>query len=92
MTDITGRDRLILCKALAYAIETIENLPDQWQEVSDKEDMIALLDALTKNAGHYRIGARSHIERRGVKVVAGHVDVADRETGTVVTGLFKGRE
>jgi hypothetical protein len=41
--SITGRDGYIMCKALAYAIETIERLPTRWQEWSDKEDMKALL-------------------------------------------------
>jgi len=41
---LTERDRLVMCKALAYAIVTIERLPRQQQEVSDKEAMLALLD------------------------------------------------
>jgi hypothetical protein len=89
MTDITGRDGFIICKALAYAIETIERLPEQWQEWSDKEDMKRLLDAITGGKpDFYRTVARSHIERRGVKVVAGQLDVADREEGGVVRGIF----
>jgi hypothetical protein len=67
MRDITSREHTILCKALAYAIETIEALPPQWQEWSDKEDMIKLLDTIAEHPEHYRICARGHIERRGVK-------------------------
>lgn len=85
---VTRRDNFILCKGLAYAIETIEHLPDEWQEWSDKEDMIVLLRTLTADHEHCRLVARSHIERRGVKVVADQLELADRPTGQVLQGVF----
>jgi hypothetical protein len=42
-TNITARDNFIIAKALAYAIEIIESLPQERQEQSDKEDMKRLL-------------------------------------------------
>jgi len=86
--DITGRDHWLLCKALAYAIETIGRLPKRWQERSDRQDMIKLLDALSASPDYFRTGARSHIERRGVKLVAGRMEVADRDPAGVVRGVF----
>jgi hypothetical protein len=44
--SITGRDGYIVAKALAYAIEIIESLPEERQEASDREDMIAIRDAM----------------------------------------------
>ncbi len=46
MTDVTGRDRHIITKALAYAIETISVLPERDQERSDQADMKRLLEAM----------------------------------------------
>ena len=43
--SITGRDFYIVAKALAYAIETIESLPERWQEYQDCLDMKAILEA-----------------------------------------------
>jgi len=43
--------------------------------------MVRLLDAIAgggKGAEHFRTAARSHLERRGVKAVAGHMELADR--------------
>lgn len=40
---LTFRDCLVISKALGYAIVTIERLPFEWQENSDKEDMEGLL-------------------------------------------------
>ena len=67
---VTGRDGYIIRKALAYAIETIELLPSKWQEWSDKEDMIRLLEAATPKdrADSYRLGVRRHLEG-GLKVI-----------------------
>ena len=53
MTDITGRDHLIMCKALAYAAVTIERLPAMWRENNDCDDMKELLLALTGDARRY---------------------------------------
>jgi hypothetical protein len=74
---VTGRDGYILCKALAYGIETIERLPECWQESGDKEDMVALLQEMTADDRLCRTLARSHIERRGVKIVDGQIQLAD---------------
>ncbi len=64
--NITGRDGYIMAQALAYAIEAIEHLPDDWQEWSDKEDMKSLLNARWKViAKDLRIGARGHLEQIG---------------------------
>ncbi len=43
--SITGRDTYIIAKALAYAIKTIESLPERWQEHSDYLDMKAIFEA-----------------------------------------------
>ena len=40
------RQKLIIAKALAYAIKTIENLPPRWREQSDMEDMKIILEGL----------------------------------------------
>jgi hypothetical protein len=45
--NITGRDRYIVCQALAYAIETIASLPERFQEWSSREDMKALLASMS---------------------------------------------
>ena len=40
---IVGREGYIIAKALAYAIATIDALPENKREVSDRDDMVALL-------------------------------------------------
>ena len=49
---ITGRgpvrDRLILCNALAYAIITIDRLPEERQEASNARDMETMLNYLAQ--------------------------------------------
>ncbi len=86
--NITGRDGYIVCKALAYAIVTIERLPDMWQELSDRDDMKKLLDHFSTSermTHYYMTGARSHVERRGVKIGAdGQMEVGDRPDTPVV--------
>jgi hypothetical protein len=64
------REDLIIAKALAYAILTIESLPPRWQEWSDKEDMKVLLeraevfkDFVMSEAKHHLDGAK-HGESR----------------------------
>src|SRR5258708_4927157 len=83
--NITGRDDLIIAKALAYAIESINRLPDLWQEASDARDMERLLISLWGEAGarQVRTQARGHIERRGIVVKDGQLEVAPRD-GDVV--------
>jgi hypothetical protein len=64
MTEITGRDGYIIAKALAYAIEAIGRLPEEAQEASDREDMIALLNHHSpKDADRERKAARAHLTR-----------------------------
>ena len=68
--SITGRDGYIMAQALAYAIEAIEHLPDEWQEWSNKEDMKLLLNNRWKvMAKNLRIGARGHLEQIGFRAV-----------------------
>jgi hypothetical protein len=43
MTDITGRDSLIITEALATALVALEQLPSDYQPWSDMEDMRRLL-------------------------------------------------
>jgi len=69
--NVTGRDYSILVKALAYAIEAIDRLPQRWQERSDQKDMIALLDAMSDQPDFFRIGARGHLQRRGTTMKDG---------------------
>jgi hypothetical protein len=98
---ITGRghmrDLYVLCKALAYAIETIEKLPPRWQEWSDKEDMKLLLDHMTSNPGigltseYYHLIARSHIEHRPINMNDGNMTLGPRETADVVPLKPKGK-
>jgi len=45
-SDITGRDTYIIAKALAYGITTIDHLPKERQEGSDRDDMERLLAAM----------------------------------------------
>jgi hypothetical protein len=68
---ITGRDNYIVMNALAYAIEAIGRLPKRWQEGSDQDDMIALLNAMSNQADFYRIGARGHLLQRGTTMKNG---------------------
>ena len=48
--------------------------------------MALLLEARvgSDQADYYRVGARAHLERRGVKVVNGRLEVGDRAPGPVV--------
>jgi hypothetical protein len=63
---ITGRDGYLVLQAFAYAILTIERLPDEQQEWSNKEQMKILLDLWSR--GHsedFLDNARFHIDRSG---------------------------
>jgi hypothetical protein len=82
--SVTGRDRYIILNALAYAIEAISRLPEQWQERSDQSDMIALLDAMTDEADFYRVGARGHLQQRGITVRNGQLVLKDPEPCVIV--------
>jgi hypothetical protein len=64
--SITGRDGYVMAQALAYAIEAIEHLPDEWQEWSNKEDMKLLLHTFHPGMiENLRIEARRHLEQIG---------------------------
>jgi hypothetical protein len=82
-SNVTGRDGHIMRKALAYAIEAIGKLPLQWQEASDREDMVLLLGAMG-DGDHHRMVARGHLERRGTTVTGGRVVVREPDPGIVV--------
>jgi hypothetical protein len=49
MTDVTGRDRHIIKKALAYAITVTGTLSERQQEVSDQADMKKLLSHMVES-------------------------------------------
>lgn len=61
IANITGRDTDVVRKALAYAIEAIDRLPQRWQESSDRDDMVMLLEALG-DAELHRYDARLHLK------------------------------
>jgi hypothetical protein len=85
--SITGRDDYIIVKALAYDIEAIGRLSDPWQEASDRDDMLRLLLAMTKNEFHadcYRLDALGHLECRGNTIRDGYLVVARHQPGVVV--------
>jgi hypothetical protein len=65
--SITGRDGYLVLQALAYAIEVIGAMPDQWQEWSNREDMKTLLAAWAEGweAEHLREGVRHHLFHPG---------------------------
>jgi hypothetical protein len=81
---VTGRDGYILMQALAYAIEAIGRLPERWQEWSNREDMIKLLTAMSDDPDFYRLGARSHLERRGMTMKNGQRVLNDPEPCVIV--------
>jgi hypothetical protein len=85
MSDgITGRDRLIIAKALAYAVIAIERLPEEWRAASDLNDMKTLLNSFSpKLVQTLMITARSHLERRGLDPDSSELKLADRN-GDVV--------
>jgi hypothetical protein len=61
--SITGRDGYLVLQALAYAIVTIEALPEAQQEWSNKEQMKELLYILSEgHPGAFLRDARCHIE------------------------------
>ena len=72
--NITERDDLIIAMALAYAIECVNKLPQEWREVRwftpagdavDQRDMERLLISLrggAEAANALRAEARGHIE------------------------------
>jgi hypothetical protein len=67
MGGLTGRDGYIIRQALAYAIETIAALPPEYQEYSNRCDMLAILYASTGAlmAGHLRENVARHLFHEG---------------------------
>jgi len=64
------RQRHIICRALAYAIVTIERLPESHQPESDLQDMNDLLAAYDKGGSHHLAVARCAIDQvTGVEAV-----------------------
>ena len=64
-SSVTGRDGYLVHKSLAYAIEAIERLPEERQEVSDQADMKVLLEHLVRNDLELQIyidSARRHLD------------------------------
>ena len=90
MSDsITERDGDIIAKALAYAIEAIDRLPEAWQEAeaSDRDHMLMLLQHFARPAqvaGDFRMTARAKLSRRGLRFENGELVLAPREPATVV--------
>ena len=54
MREITGRDNYIVAKALCYAIEAINRLPESHQDAIDRDDMAKLLSAMVDDEGMMR--------------------------------------
>jgi hypothetical protein len=63
--SVTGRDRYIAEKALAYAIAAIDALPENRREQSDRDDMVLLLHAITSRTDrdHLRATIKFHMDR-----------------------------
>jgi hypothetical protein len=81
MAEVTGRDAVILAKALAYAIEAIERLPPDWREESDCADMKTLLDHFAGVGARFtRMLAAGHIQRRGIGCEDGKLVLRPRNT------------
>jgi hypothetical protein len=66
--SVTGRNNFILAQALVYVVETIERLPDRWQEQSNAADMRALLEVLVSPAMAeiLREGVGAHLDGAGL--------------------------
>jgi len=61
-----GRDRYVICNALAYAIIIIERQPIGHRETSDMEDMKIILERLASGfmgADYFMEEARTHIDQ-----------------------------
>jgi hypothetical protein len=57
--DVTGRDRHIILKALAIAIEAISAVPQKQQPLSDQDDMKKLLQAMAPSDVELAVYQRS---------------------------------
>ena len=63
--SVTGRDDYLIAKALLYAITFIESLPEQQRELSDRDDMVALLHQFVPAAVEREELARNLEQRTG---------------------------
>ena len=63
--SVTGRDDYLIAKALLYAITFIESLPEQQRELSDRDDMVALLNHVVPAAVEREELVRSLEQRTG---------------------------
>lgn len=63
--SVTGRDGMIVAKALCYAIASIDALPAARREASDRDDMVRLLRAMAsaKSLDDYAAGVEWHTGR-----------------------------
>ena len=62
--DVTGRDTHIIAKALVYAVQAIDALPERNRENSDQADMNHLLHAIVDSDVELEMfiqGARRHL-------------------------------
>lgn len=59
LTDVTGRDRHLILKALAIAVEAIEAAPERQRPISDQADMKRLLDHMAPDDVELETYARS---------------------------------
>jgi hypothetical protein len=50
MMHATDRELMVICTALAHAAAAIAHLPEAYQNLSDREDMLALLRAAQPKA------------------------------------------
>jgi hypothetical protein len=67
--SVTGRDVYLVLQALAYTIRTIEALPEDRQEFSNKEQMKILLDVWSRGrAEDFLTSAQRHIDGGRVMV------------------------
>jgi CelD/BcsL family acetyltransferase involved in cellulose biosynthesis len=78
--NVTGRDGYILAQALAFAIEVIDRLPEEWRPRSNRDDMLRLLEAMQpKTHAALRVQARATLQRRGITAKDGRLELAARE-------------
>jgi hypothetical protein len=59
-----ARQCYVMTQALALAIEAIDRLPEKWQQKSDRDDMIRLLNALWPGDDSWRVAARNRLALR----------------------------
>ena len=85
MDDITGRDRAIIARALAVALEALSRAPDKSRPESEMRDMEVLLAHYAGTSAEvWRTEARALLSRRALTVEIGKLAVAPPE-GAVVS-------